>query len=595
MCAMKEKGRILLHTCCGVCASHCVRVLKEDGWEPVLFFSNFNIAPRAEYDRRRRAAQELAEAEAIAWVEDVPDHRVWQETVAKGYEGCAEGGARCARCFRFSLQRAYERLEELNCVAFTTSLTVSPHKRSAMLHAIGQEVGGESFIPYDFKKRDGYLASTRRAAELGLYRQVYCGCEYSMRHREPYRVALLGLGYRGRIYAQWALEHPADLKIVSVAEPDETLRKEWQGRLGLSADAMHADWREALGAEGLEGAIIALPDRLHFESACEALRCRLHLLLEKPVAATWDDCVLLDEAVRASGKLVQVGHILRFTPYYAKVAEIIRSRALGELVSIQHLEPVGYRKAAHTFCRGPWGDAAATTPMILQKCSHDFDLFAWWVGCRCMTAQSFGGLSHFTAAAAPKGAARQCLDCPRAIERDCPYSAIKLLQEGADLHYALAQRSQEAINEVLRGPYGRCVYACDNNAVDHQVVNLLFENGVTVSHCMESYTWGRDRLTKLFFTRGEIVGDARRLTIHNFSTRSTQLWDAALEIGNAQLESSYVLGNDGLMEDWVQTLRTLPPACYAERFHESIQAHAMAFASELSRTEGGLPVPIATL
>ncbi len=472
---------------------------------------------------------------------------------------------------------------------------MSPHKRSATLHHIGQELGGERFVAYDFKKQGGYLDSTQRAAELGLYRQIYCGCEFSMRHPEPFKVALLGLGYRGRIYAQWALEHPGDIEIVSIAEPDEALRGEWRERLRLPAASAVADWREALEVPSLEGAIIALPDRLHFESACVALGHRLHLLLEKPVAATWDDCVLLDEAVRRSERLVQVGHILRFTPYYEKIAEIVRSGTLGELVSIQHLEPVGYRKAAHTFCRGPWGNATATTPMILQKCSHDFDLFAWWTGCRCMTVQSFGGLSHFRAASAPKGATTHCQTCPKAIERDCPYSAIKLLQEGADLHYALANRSEAAVEAVLRGPYGRCVYACDNDAVDHQVVNLLFENGVTVSHCMESYTWGRDRLTKLFFTRGEVVGDARRLTIHHFATRTTEVWDAALEGGHALGESSYVLGNDGLMADWVRTLRTLPARCYAERFHESIQAHAMAFAAEFSRSAGGAPVPIATL
>ncbi len=587
--------RILLHTCCGVCASHCIRMLKEEGWEPILFFSNFNIFPHEEYLRRREAAQQLAMAEGVELVEDTPNHSEWQDAVAKGYETCEEGGARCARCFRFSLQRAFEQLGTLRCEAFTTSLTVSPHKRSALLHTIGQAIGGASFIPYDFKKKNGFVDSNQRAAALGLYRQIYCGCEYSVRHREPFKVAILGMGYRGRIYAQWALQHPDDLKVVSIADPDPVLRNAWQEKLHLPSAVVHADWHEALQEESLEGAILALPDRLHFEAARVALARKLHLLLEKPVAATWDECVTLDADVRASGRLVQVGHILRFTPYYAKIAELIQGGTLGELVSIQHLEPVGHRKAAHTFCRGPWGNADETTPMILQKCSHDFDLFAWWVGKRCMIAQSFGALTHFRADCAPEGAATHCLECPAAIERECPYSAIKLLRNGTDLRYALPDPSDEGVEAILRGPYGRCVYACDNTAVDHQVVNLLFENGVTVSHCMESYTWARDRLTKLFFTKGEIIGDARHLTIHRFANRSTELWDAALEGANALGESSYALGNAGLIRDWVQTLRTLPPALYAERFHESIQAHAMAFAAEFSRVEGGIPVPIATL
>ena len=138
-------------------------------------------------------------------------------------------------------------------------------------------------------------------------------------------------------------------------------------------------------------------------------------------------------------------------------------------------------------------------------------------------------------------------------------------------------------------------YAGGNDAVDHQVVNLLFEGGATVSHCMESYSWARDRQTRICLTGGEILGDARTLTIHRFADRSTTRWDAALEAGNATHESSYVLGNDGLMRDWVETLRSLPSARYTERFHQSIQAHAMAFAAEASRLQGGHPVPLATL
>ena len=592
---MDGKGRILLHTCCGVCASHCIRVLKADGWEPVLFFSNFNIAPHREYLRRREAAVKLARAEQIPFEEDLPDHAAWQVAVAEGYESAPEGGARCARCFRFSLQRAFDALERLNCVAFTTSLSVSPHKRSQLLHAIGKEIGGERFLSYDFKKQNGFQHSNQLAAALGLYRQIYCGCEYSIRHKEPFRTVILGMGYRGRVYAQWALEHPADIKVVAIAEPDPAVRATWTAKLGLSAEYAVEDWQAALDLGEPEAAIIALPDRLHTTAAIEGLNRKLHLLLEKPVGATWDECVMLDMAVREAKRCVQVGHILRFTPYYQKIASLIHGGTLGELVSIRHLEPVGYRKAAHAFCRGPFGNTEVASPMILQKCSHDFDLFAWWTGKPCLSVQSFGGLYQFRPEQAPAGAAARCLDCPAAIERQCPYSAIRLLRESTELHYALPDASPEGIERALQGSQGRCVYACGNDAVDHQTVNLLFENGVTVQHCMESHTWGRDRETRVFLTRGEIWGDARKIIVRRFSDRKTFEWDAALETGNATRETSYVLGNDGLMRDWVDSMRTLSPEAYAKRFHTSIQAHAMAFAAEASRTSGGQAVPLATL
>jgi hypothetical protein len=256
---------------------------------------------------------------------------------------------------------------------------------------------------------------------------------------------------------------------------------------------------------------------------------------------------------------------------------------------------VGYRKAAHAFCRGPFGNTEVASPMILQKCSHDFDLFAWWTGKACQTVQSFGGLYQFRPEQAPAGAAARCLDCPAAIERNCPYSAIRLLRESTELHYALPDSSPEGIERALQGSQGRCVYACGNDAVDHQTVNLLFDGGISVQHCMESHTWGRDRETRIFLTGGEIRGDARKITVYRFSDRKVFEWDAALESGDAKHESSYVLGNDGLMRDWVDSMRTLSPEAYAARFHSSIQAHAMAFAAEWSRVSGGHPVPIATL
>ena len=176
-----EKGKILLHACCGVCSSHCVRFLKACGWEPILFFSNFNIFPHAEYLKRREALKTLAQAESVPWVEDVPDHDLWREEVAEGYERFAEGGSRCRRCFYFSLKRAFRACDTLGCPALTTSLTVSPHKSSPLLHQIGGRIGDKAFIPYDFKKQNGYLKSGQIARELGLYRQTYCGCEFSMR------------------------------------------------------------------------------------------------------------------------------------------------------------------------------------------------------------------------------------------------------------------------------------------------------------------------------------------------------------------------------------------------------------------------------
>lgn len=170
--------RVLLHTCCGPCASACVPRLKGEGHEVSLFFSNSNIDCEEEFERRRAAAETLAERDGVALVTDGYDHEAWLREVARGYEDEPEKGARCARCFRFSLARTAAYAAEHGYDAFTTSLTVSPHKVSPVIFAQGDDVA-DNFLHIDFKKKEGFKLSVRRAAELGLYRQSYCGCEFS--------------------------------------------------------------------------------------------------------------------------------------------------------------------------------------------------------------------------------------------------------------------------------------------------------------------------------------------------------------------------------------------------------------------------------
>ncbi len=175
--------RVLLHTCCAVCASHCVKVLMRDGHVPVLYYSNQNIAPEAEWLRRLESVKLLAEREGLEYRVDAYDHAGWLADVARGFEGCREGGERCGRCFGYSLRRTFAEMGAVDCVAFTTSLTVSPHKRSPLILEIGLEVGGGAFLPYNFKKQNGFLESIQLARAYGLYQQDYCGCGFSLAER----------------------------------------------------------------------------------------------------------------------------------------------------------------------------------------------------------------------------------------------------------------------------------------------------------------------------------------------------------------------------------------------------------------------------
>lgn len=172
---------VLLHTCCAPCASHCALALREEGHEVTLFYSNANIAPQEEWQRRLDALQTLAHHYALPLLVDTPLHRDWLQNVAAGFEQEPERGTRCERCFRYSLTRSYEAAIEKGFDAFTTSLTVSPHKPSALIFNVGKTVSEAHFLAIDFKKHNGFKHSLELSAQLGLYRQSYCGCEFSVR------------------------------------------------------------------------------------------------------------------------------------------------------------------------------------------------------------------------------------------------------------------------------------------------------------------------------------------------------------------------------------------------------------------------------
>jgi hypothetical protein len=146
-----------------------------------MLFANSNIDTAEEFEKRKREAERLAAVDGVPFAALPYDHEDWLAKVAAGHENDPEKGARCERCFRYNLAKAAEFAAAHGIDAFTTSLTVSPHKVSKMVFAAGEEAAtdGTVFLKEDFKKREGFKLSVRRAAELGLYRQSYCGCEFS--------------------------------------------------------------------------------------------------------------------------------------------------------------------------------------------------------------------------------------------------------------------------------------------------------------------------------------------------------------------------------------------------------------------------------
>jgi len=414
-----------------------------------------------------------------------------------------------------------------------------------------------------------------------------------MGQRKPVRFVIVGAGGRGVGYGRQILRQPDRARVVAVAEPRAEARRHVADEHEISAERRFSDWRElADGAPVAEAAIVATQDAMHAEPTIALLERGYHVLLEKPMAPNADDCRRIAEAAQRSGRLFGVCHVLRYTDYTRRLKQVLDDGRIGELVSMQRLEPVGYWHQAHSFVRGHWRNEGESSFMLLAKSCHDIDWIRYVMGRPCERVQSFGALHHFRGdqKPAPAGAAKRCIDCD--YEPDCPYSAKKIYLDpvragrtGWPASTIVDEVSEVSIEQALRaGPYGRCVYECDNDVVDHQVVNMEFEGGRTASFVMTGFTKMRGRETKLFGTRGELVGDGRHLHLYDFLTEQTETIDTA--VPDAGQLGGHGGGDTRLIEAFIDAVAHEDPSRILSGPEETLESHLMCFAAERSRHEG---------
>ncbi|SEF55783.1 Oxidoreductase family, C-terminal alpha/beta domain [Nonomuraea solani] len=396
-------------------------------------------------------------------------------------------------------------------------------------------------------------------------------------------LAVVGAGSRGTSYARHAVE-TGQARVVAVADPLDVRRDRFPEA------AQYADWRElAALPRQADAVIIATQDRDHVEPAVRFAELGYDILLEKPMAVSEDDCRRIVAAAERSDAVFAVCHVLRYTPYTRALKALLDAGRIGEIVSIQHLEPVGWWHQAHSYVRGNWRRADESTFMLLAKSCHDLDWLVHLTGKQVTRVSSFGDLKHFRPENRPAGAADRCLDC--AVEPDCPYSAkrIYLPRAGKDewpLSVITDDVSEAGVLEALRtGPYGRCVYACDNDVVDHQVVNMEFEGGTTASFTMTAFTPALHRQTRVFCTRGSIDGDGNTLTITDFVTGRTETIDTSAT-GDATARGGHGGGDEGLVDAFLTAVATRDRSSVLSSPGESLHSHLIAWAAERSRLEG---------
>lgn len=433
---------------------------------------------------------------------------------------------------------------------------------------------------------------------------------------KPIEAVLVGAGSRGMMeFGTFALRYPQFVKFTAVADPDQWRREEFAAKHGIPAERCFADYRDlAKGPKAGEVLVNTTPDRMHYEVTEFAVANGYHVFQEKPIAGTIEECLALLKLARNTDRMIQIAHCLRFTSFYMEAMKVIESGFIGTPVMITYEENVSCSHMAHSYVRGAYGKRESASPMILAKSCHDLDILMWMAqGRKPKKVSSFGSLSFYKPENAPEGAPLRCTDgCP--AELDCPFSAIRAYANGngPKIGYAgggqwqvSAETSKEKRIEVLQSsPYGRCVFHCGNDVVDHQVVNIEFEEGLTVGFTMNGFgaispkgpmmekfggmiSGGSGRTFTVFGTKGVLNAPGYgHIEYTDFLTTQTHRAQTGFP------EGGHGGGDYGVFKNFLDAVRSGKKEVMRNSLEEAVMSHVVGFAAEESRLNGGKVIEI---
>lgn len=416
---------------------------------------------------------------------------------------------------------------------------------------------------------------------------------------KKYTVAVLGVGGRGGdVYATLMHNAKDRFDIVALCDIRPERLSRFGDMFGVAENERFLDENDFFTKKRADLLVIATQDADHVRQAIKAFELGYDILLEKPITFLREECDVILEAQKKYGRKALVCHVLRYAPAYLRVAKMIEDGAIGRLVAIDAIERVEYAHQAHSFVRGNWRSTPETAPMILAKCCHDLDLLQYFAGSRCKTVSSVGDLTYFTPENAPDGATPRCTECPH--KNDCPYSAYRLYIERWENCGSPNDRwpfnviaeaplsKEKLIAAIENGDYGRCVFACDNNVVDHQITLLNFENGVKASLTMTAFTATGGRRYNFLGTLGELLLDEPNGEI------VYRPFGGEVQTVNIKTLSGKGYGHGGGDEGLIDALFDMleGKATQTTSLDASIESHLMGLAAEESRLAGGKTVII---
>lgn len=460
--------------------------------------------------------------------------------------------------------------------------------RLDFLRALGFTVAGAAAFP-ELLAGNKVEGTTNGKNGLKLINSQLKGLKANV--SKPVTVIVLGAGQRGSVYASYAEEYPECMKVVGVADNNPVRLKKMADTHKVPADYRFTDWAKALDkAKFADAVVISLPDDMHYHPCMKALDLGYDILLEKPVAPTEEECVAIRDKANEKGAIVAVCHVLRYAPYFIAMKEVIDSGQIGELISVQHLEPIRYEHMAHSYVRGNWHNSKKSTPIILAKSCHDLDIIRWIVNSPCRSISAYGDLTYFVPEKKPEGSPLRCTDgCPH--ENECPYSAIDIYVR-KNLHTYVfdnlpteKEPRKEALMKYLRTTdYGRCVFSMDNDQCDHYVASMEFKNGVTAAFSMEAFMKEGGRRTQIMGTKGEIIGNMKHFIVTDFRTGEKVEWNSkdVKEVA-AYAGHGHGGGDLCLTRDFVNAVGNKDQSYLTSSIDVSTESHTMCFAAEKSR------------
>lgn len=408
---------------------------------------------------------------------------------------------------------------------------------------------------------------------------------------KPLTAVIIGHGGRGSLYGAYASQMPGNIKVVGVAEPIPHRNQSAARIHGIPDANRFPTWERVFDRpKWADICIITTPDDLHYGPAMAALKQGYHLLLEKPIAMNWKECNDILKLATKMNAVVGVCHVLRYAPFFQQMKEVVSSGMIGEVMSVQHLEPIEHIHMSHSFVRGNWRTTKTSLPIILAKSCHDLDLLRWIVDKPCRKVSALGTVKYFNERNAPKDAPERCLEgCP--ASKACPFYAPKVYVTDklwGTYHFLSEDKSDASImKELEKSQYGKCVFRTDNDQPDHYTAMMEFDDDVTVTFNMEAMTSYGGRRTRIMGTKGDIVADEGILDVFLFSQRKRVQWD--VNKSGADL-GGHGGGDRRLLADFLQAVAAGDSSLLTSNLSQSMESHLMGFKAEESRRKGGAMV-----